>query len=174
MSTICFYAQFTSLRAGLDGLTVTWDVERITRSDGTRSALVTGGANSITVGRHGLYGYVLTSAELGTYDYIATAITTSTTADVKEVPAVWTYYAQGASTIGQGSVATVVTVNDGSSPLDGANVWVSTDSGGANIVAQGFTSALGTVTLYLDPGTYYVWKTLAGYTFTNPSTLVVT
>lgn len=320
MSTICFYAQFTASRAGLDGLTVTWDVERVTRSDGTRSALVTGGANSITVGRRGLYGYLLTSADLHTYDYIATAITTSTTADVKEVPAVWTLFSlndnidaaitsrlasagytapdnasvtaikaktdnlpldpadqsaveaaitaatsplatavnlatvdtvvdaikaktdnlpldpadqsaieaaitaatsplatavnlsnldtyvsvfvakssevaateaairgadsdtlktlsdqlDGVALEGAGSVATVITVNDGANPLDGVNVWVATSSNGSNIVAQGFTSALGTVTLYLDPGTYYVWKTLAGYSFTNPSTLVVT
>ena len=308
MSTICFYAQFTASRAGLDGLTVTWDVERITRADGTRSALVTGGANGITVGRRGLYGYVLTGADLATYDYIATAITTSTTADVKEVPAIWTLYsmndyldaaitsrlapttagrtldvtATGAAGIdwgnvenqttavelsatitnlvnsvvsvnvtagnvlfsdetsldskligmetkvnalpadpadqsaveaaitaatsplataasittlrgadsdtlktlsdqiddldpmGAGSVATVITINDGTNPLDGVDVWASTDSGGTNVVERRYTNASGQVTLYLDPGTYYIWKTLSGYNFTNPSTLVVT
>lgn len=92
MSTICFYAQFTASKVGVNGLTVTWDVERITRSDGTRSALVTGGSNSVTVGRRGLYGYVLSSADLLLYDYIATAITATTTVDSQEVPAIWTLW----------------------------------------------------------------------------------
>ena len=174
MSTICFYAQFTASRAGLDGLTVTWDVERITRADGTRSALVTGGANSIAVGRRGLYGYVLSSADLVTYDYIATAITTSTTADIKEVPAVWTLWAVSGTGTGGGSTTTPITINDGVNPLDGVDVWASTDSAGNNVVARGYTNASGIITFYLDPGTYYIFKTLAGYTFTNPSTLVVT
>jgi hypothetical protein len=70
---------------------VTWDVEQITRSDGTRAALVTGGANSITVGRRGLYGYVLTNADLTLYDYVFTAITAGTV-DQNEVAAMWTYF----------------------------------------------------------------------------------
>jgi hypothetical protein len=96
MSTVCFYAQFTASKLGVNSLTVTWDVERITRSDGTRSALVTGGANSITVGRRGLYGYVLTGADLATYDYVATAITATTTVDAQEVPALWTLWSDTA------------------------------------------------------------------------------
>lgn len=92
MSTLCFYAQFTASKVGVNSLTVTWDVERITRSDGTRTALVTGGANGITVGRRGLYGYVLTNADLTLYDYIATAITSTTTVDLQEVPALWTLW----------------------------------------------------------------------------------
>lgn len=93
MSTICFYAQFTASKIGVNSLTVTWDIERITRSDGTRTALVTGGATSVTVGRRGLYGYVLSSADLLTYDYVATAITATTTVDLQEVPALWTFWA---------------------------------------------------------------------------------
>lgn len=60
MSTLAFYAQFTKTLLGVNSLTVTWDVEQITRSSGARSALVTGGATSITIGRRGLYGYLLT------------------------------------------------------------------------------------------------------------------
>lgn len=67
-----------------------------------------------------------------------------------------------------GSTSKTQTVTDGVNPLDGVNVWVSTDIGGSNIVAQGYTDALGQVTFMLDPGTYYFWKQLAGYTFTNP------
>lgn len=93
MSTVIFYAQFTKSKVGQNSLTVTWDIERITRSDGTRSALVTGGANSVTIGRRGLYGYVLTGADLLTYDYVATAITADSTVDMQEVAALWTFWA---------------------------------------------------------------------------------
>ena len=88
MSTICFYAQFVASKVGVNSLTVTWDVEQITRSDGTRSALVTGGATTITVGRRGLYGYRLASADLSLYDYVATAITATTTVDQQEIAAI--------------------------------------------------------------------------------------
>lgn len=92
MSTLCFYVQFTKNKVGVNSLSVTFDVERITRSDGTRSALVTGGASSITIGRRGLYGYVLTGADLTLYDYVATAISTDSTLDSQEVPCLWTLW----------------------------------------------------------------------------------
>lgn len=77
-------------------------------------------------------------------------------------------------TLGAGSVSTPITINDGVNPLDGVDVWATTDISGSNVVARGSTDALGLVTFMLDPGTYYIWKTLARYSFTNPSTLVVT
>lgn len=77
-------------------------------------------------------------------------------------------------TLGSGSTSTPVTVDDGINPLDGVDVWISTSSNGSGIVARGFTNALGIVTFMLDPGTYYIWKTLSGYSFSNPDTLVVT
>jgi hypothetical protein len=89
-NTLAFYAQFVASKVGANSLTVTWDIEQITRADGTRSALVTAGATNITIGRRGLYGYYLAAANLETYDYIATAITSDTTVDQKEVAAVWT------------------------------------------------------------------------------------
>lgn len=81
--------------------------------------------------------------------------------------------AAGSAGSGAGANEVVITVNDGSNPLDGVEVWVTTDIAGSNTVASGISSVLGTVTVYLDPGTYYVWKQLAGYTFTNPETMVV-
>ena len=92
ISTICFYAQFTKSKVGVNSLTITFDIERITRSDGTRTALVTGGANSITVGRRGLYGYVLTGADLTLYDYVATAISSDSTLDLQEIACLWTLW----------------------------------------------------------------------------------
>ena len=102
--TLCFYAQFTASKAGVNSLTVTWDIERITRADGTRSALQTGAATNITVGRRGLYGYYQTGCDLDLYDYVATAITADTSVDLKEVPALWTYWI---ADIADASVASV-------------------------------------------------------------------
>lgn len=75
--------------------------------------------------------------------------------------------------LGSGAVSWTVTVNDGANPLDGVEVWVTTDLAGANIVASGTTDALGVVTFLLDAGSYYFFKQLAGFNFTNPELTVV-
>jgi len=70
---------------------------------------------------------------------------------------------------GPGAAPYVITINDpGGNPLDGVNVWISTDLAGVNVIANGFTDSFGNVTFMLDAGTYYAWKQLAGYSFTNP------
>ncbi len=74
---------------------------------------------------------------------------------------------------GTGSSTHVVTVTDGTNPLDGVAVVISTDTAGSNKVASGTTGTLGTVTFYLDPGTYYAWMQLSGYNFSNPGTVTV-
>lgn len=79
----------------------------------------------------------------------------------------------GVATLGAGAVEEVITVTDGTDPLDGAEVWASTDSGGSNIVASGSTDASGEVTFMLDAGTYYVWVQHAGYNATNPTEVTV-
>jgi hypothetical protein len=61
-----------------------------------------------------------------------------------------------------------------STPIADADVWVSTDSGGSNVVASGITDDFGNVTFYLDAGTVYVWAKKAGWNFANPDTEVVT
>ena len=50
----------------------------------------------------------------------------------------------------------------------GAMVWVSTDIEGTTIIASGITNASGIVTFTLAAGTYYIWRSKAGYNFTNP------
>jgi hypothetical protein len=81
---------------------------------------------------------------------------------------------KGLSGNGIGAETVTITIDDGSDPLDGAEVWVTTDSIGTNRVASGISNASGQVTFMLDTGSYYVWKQLAGYNFTNPSALTVT
>lgn len=79
-----------------------------------------------------------------------------------------------ASASGTGSTAYSNTVTDDSSnPLDGVEVWITSDSGGASTVASTTTDTLGAFTVYLDPGTYYLWLAKGGYNFGNPTTITV-
>jgi hypothetical protein len=83
---------------------------------------------------------------------------------------------QPASPAGSGTVSWTVTVNNSATtlPLAGASAWVTTDQQGANVVAGPLTtSALGQVTFLLNPGSYYLWVTDAGYTGTNPTSITV-
>lgn len=66
------------------------------------------------------------------------------------------------------------TVTDGADPLDNVLVQLSTDAAGTNMVYRVYTAANGTFTMRPDPGTYYVWFELAGYSFTQGAQVVVT
>lgn len=105
---------------------------------------------------------------------------TSTTLPAAVADAVWATAlpgAYGAGTAGKllsdlpsagaGAIAHTITVDDGTNPLDGAEVWISTDEAGSNVVAGTLsTDALGRVTFMLDAGTYWKHVQLAGYNFT--------
>lgn len=77
---------------------------------------------------------------------------------------------------GSGAVSYPITVNNESSnPIDGVEVWITTDSAGTNVVAGTLsTDASGIVTFMLDAGSYYVWRQKSGYNFTNPVAITVT
>jgi hypothetical protein len=139
----------------------------------------TGGTLVLTAGTPTSY-----AAMVGAYSYTYTGVsgmnliglfhTTDTSMDQQDLFCVDVEItATGGGTAGSGAVTWAVTVNDGTSPLDGVEVWVTTDSAGSNVVASGSTDALGLVTFYLDAGTYYFWKQLSGYNFTNPESGVV-
>ena len=76
---------------------------------------------------------------------------------------------------GAGAITWTYTLTDADTGalIDGASVWVTTDSAGANVIASGTTNDSGVVTFYLDAGTYYFWRSRAGYNFTNPQEAVV-
>lgn len=76
---------------------------------------------------------------------------------------------------GAGAVEFTYTLTETGSgdPIADADVWVSTDSGGSNIVASGRTDQDGQITFYLDSGTVYFWRQKSGFNFTNPDTEVV-
>jgi len=67
----------------------------------------------------------------------------------------------------------ILTEIDLVTPIADANVWVTTDVAGANVIASGTTNDSGVVTFYLDAGTVYVWRQKSGWNFTNPDTEVV-
>lgn len=76
---------------------------------------------------------------------------------------------------GSGAISTTINVEDASAtPLQGVEVWITTDSAGTNTIAGTLTTDnFGNVTFYLDAGTYYVWKQKPLYTFTNPASITV-
>ena len=64
-------------------------------------------------------------------------------------------------------------------PIDGVQVWFTTDIGGINTVWEGLTDAFGVARdfngnlPFLDPGTYYVWRQRADYIFADPDIEIV-
>lgn len=77
-------------------------------------------------------------------------------------------------------VSYTYTVTDGANPIDGAEIWITTDISGNNVIWNGTTDALGIARdennnlPCLDAGTYYFWKQLGGYIDNdNPDTEVV-
>ena len=83
------------------------------------------------------------------------------------------FWVDESATLGPGAIAWDITINDGATPLDGVDVWISTDLLGNNLIARGTTDDNGVVTFLLDAGTYYAWKQLAGYASTNPEAFTV-
>jgi hypothetical protein len=59
------------------------------------------------------------------------------------------------------------------SAIVGADVWVTSDEAGNNVLASGQTDSNGQVTFQLDAGTVYVWRQKPGWNFTNPDTETV-
>jgi len=76
---------------------------------------------------------------------------------------------------GGGAIAWTYTLTDADTGalLADVSVWVTSDSAGATVIASGTTNDSGVVTFYLDAGTYYFWRSRAGYNFTNPDTEIV-
>ena len=76
--------------------------------------------------------------------------------------------------VGTGASEHCVLVEVAGQPLAGADVWITTDSAGTNVVAGTLTTnAAGKAIFMLDPGNYYQWVQLSGYNFTNPSSITI-
>lgn len=87
----------------------------------------------------------------------------------------FTAYTQlGNATAGAISWTYTLTDSDSGAAIDGAEIWVTTDSAGTNVIANGTTDSAGQVTFSLDAGTYYIWAKKSGYNIdAYPDTEVV-
>lgn len=76
---------------------------------------------------------------------------------------------------GAGSETVTLECLDASSlPLEGVAVWVTSDSAGATVRAGTlYSNSSGLVTVYLDPGSYFVWRQ-GGANWSNPQPITVT
>lgn len=79
---------------------------------------------------------------------------------------------------GMGAAATawVYTLTNSvtSLPISGAQVWITTDSAGSQVVASGVTDSSGEVSFYLSANTYFVWRSHSDYSFSdNPDQEIV-
>lgn len=163
------------------GLTVTVDVYRTVTAGTTK---IVSAASATEIGS-GLYGYRLPSASNTVEAVYLAAFYTSTQVDNHMVVDRWTVGKAAvenldttvSSRVGAGAGATSWTATvqtSGGAPIDGVEIWISTDSAGSSVVAGTLsTNSSGQAVFMLDPGTYYVWMQRSGYTFTNPQTATV-
>jgi hypothetical protein len=128
-----------------------------------------------------------TKAEIGNgwYTYLATAAEADTVGPVS-------IRVTGAGCVQQNleyvvmqrtpnAIAYTYTVTDSATllPVEGVEVWFTTDAGGANVVWTGVTDTFGVARdanaalPLLDAGTYYVWRQKASFTTSNPDMEVV-
>jgi len=137
---------------------------KLIQEDTGETSASTGSVAKIAQGASGLDSATVEAAcEAGMIDLGYTSAL-STKLDILSAPA------------GSGAITEVVTVTDNlSNPVDGVEVWLTSDEAGNNIVAGTLvTDASGEVTFYLDAGTYYVWLQKSGGEFgTVPKTLIV-
>jgi hypothetical protein len=115
--------------------------------------------------------------ELQTDDYPTTLAAIQAKTDQLEFTSLTVNANLAGGSIGTGSstVSYYVYTNEEAKTGAIANVavWVSTDESGDTVVASGVTDSDGLVTFYLDPATYYFWRSKSGYSFTNPDTEVI-
>jgi hypothetical protein len=76
---------------------------------------------------------------------------------------------------GPGGISYPVTVSDTSNnPIQGAQVWLTSDPDGDNVVAGTLlTDSSGTAIFEVPAGTYFLWRMHSRYTIPNPKTVTV-
>ena len=80
-----------------------------------------------------------------------------------------------AGAAGAGAITWVYTLTDTDTgnPIADADIWVTSDEAGTNVIASGKTDQYGKVTFFLDEGEIFVWRQKSGWNFVNPDTEVV-
>jgi hypothetical protein len=142
----------------------------VSKDDGTVTTLADTTALQLNAtNAKGLYSWSLTQAETNGDKLVFSG--KSTTLGVELVPEV-VYPTQSA--VGNGGVSYTVTVTDGSFPLDGVAVWVTTDQSGNNSIAGPvYTNVMGQAVFTLEPGSYYAFCQRSGVNFQNPQLITV-
>lgn len=117
----------------------------------------------------GWYRYVSTAAEADTPGSVAIYLPAQGAAVENNLE-----YVVRQRTVGAVEHTYTVTKASDGTPIEGVDVWISTDSGGSNVVWSGVTDAFGVARdindnkPLLDPGNYYFNCQKSGYTFNNP------
>ena len=121
----------------------------------------------------GWYSYLSTAGEADTVGPIAIKVTHASTVQQN------LEYVVEERTVEAVEFTYTVTDSVSTDPIDGVRIWISTNAGGTAIVWSGYTDALGVARddagalPRLDPGTYYIYRQRASYTFVDPDTEVV-
>lgn len=98
----------------------------------------------------------------------------SPTIDYDILKAVNNIQGSGNEYSGSGAIQKIVTITSRGVIVEGAEVWVTTDEAGLDIVAGTlYTNQEGKVYFMLDEGTYYVWAHKVRYNFSNPTRIEV-
>lgn len=134
---------------------------------------------------NGIYSLVLTATEMQAARIVVTIIDSATKLWEDQCVVIETFgdsSAQhpGINIVVAGALEITYTVKeddeDTGDPIDGVEVWITTDSGGSNVIWSGTTDTNGVLRgagdgkPWLDAGTYYFWRKKSGFVFTNPDT----
>lgn len=119
----------------------------------------------------GWYTYLATAAEADTVGIVLIKVT-GTGAQQQNLE----YVVQQRTSAALAFTYTVTIT--GGIPVEGFDVWITTDLAGANVIWRGVSDTLGVaryggVLPYLDPGTYYFWGQKTGYQSFGPDAEVV-
>jgi len=136
----------------------------ITGDGGTQ----TPGGGAVTHEGNGFHSYVPSQAETN-FTHIAFTFTGS-----GAVPTTVQVYTELAAA-GVGAITWTYTLTSSvdASPIADADVWVTSDVQGLNVLASGKTDQNGVVTFFLDAGPVFVWRQRTGFNFDNPDSETV-
>ena len=121
----------------------------------------------------GWYSYLATAAEANTVGTISIVVTDAL---IKQQNLEYVVESRASN-----SIEFTYTVTDLGTglPIEGVQVWFSTDIAGNNRIWYGVTDTFGAARDFhsllprFDPGTYYVWREKGGYIFADPDSEVV-
>lgn len=178
LTCVVTYTTATAPATGLALADISLFMSRVHNVTGVSEVVWDGTQNpTAEVDNVGQYIRIYVGADLDMYSYhMASQYTGAVVLDTD-----WTIGAVGkTSVLASGAILWQyhVTTAEGT-PISGAEVWITTDIGGANVIWSGTTNALGvTKDIFgnepmLDAGTYYFWRQKSGYTFSNPDTEAV-